>query len=296
MKPAESGLTGKGKRIVARNFARAAARYDHIAQFQRTVAERLLERLDVMRVTPELVLDLGCGTGSMSTGLKRRFPQATLLDIDLALPMLCQSRPRWFWQRRRRHWLCADAEALPLAEDCAGMAISNLMLQWCNSAHKAFEEIHRALRPQGLFIFSTLGPDTLLELRQSWAAVDEGVHVNDFLDLHDIGDLLLHAGLGEPVMEAERFTLTYDSGLGLMRDLKSLGAANANDGRRNSLTGKSRLQSMLAEYERFRADGRLPATYEVVFGHAWKAGGAAPAPRDGAQPVRWLQRPGQRSA
>ena len=262
----------KEKQRVAAAFNRAARGYDRIAQFQWTVAEQVLERLEFMRIDPRVVVDLGAGTGRAAEALAKRYRHACVLEVDAALDMLRTGRPRgWRRWRTRRRPLCADAEQLPLAPASADLVFSSLMLQWCNDPDAAFAEVHRVLRPGGLFIFSTLGPDTLMELRESWAAADGAVHVNEFIDMHDLGDGLVRAGLADPVMEVDRFTLTYGDVRALMRDLKNLGAGNANAGRRRTMTGKGRLQHMLAAYEAVRAEGRLPATYEVVFGHAWRA-------------------------
>lgn len=259
----------KEKRRVAAAFDRAARDYDALAEFQGTVADRLLQRLDYMRLAPETILDLGSGTGRAARMLAKRYPGARIIESDLAFGMLRRARGlgRWF---RRRTAVCADAELLPFADASVDLAFSSLMLQWCNDPANVFAELERVLRPGGLLIFSTLGPDTLRELRESWATADGDVHVNAFIDMHDLGDALVRTGLGEPVMEAERFTLTYGDGHALMRDLKSLGARNANAGRRRTLTGKGRLRDMLRAYETHRRDGRLPATYEVVYGHAWR--------------------------
>jgi len=254
----------KDKQRLAAAFDRAAPGYDAIADFQRVVAERLLERLEYMRLAPSAVLDLGAGTGRSARELGARYADAAIVEIDLAFGMLRV-------ERRSRRAVCADAERLPFADRSFDLVFSSLMLQWCNDPAAVFAELRRALRPGGLLIFSTLGPDTLSELRESWATADEDVHVNAFIDMHDLGDALVRAGMGEPVMETERFTLAYADGRALMRDLKSLGARNANVGRRRTLTGRGRLTAMLGAYEKYRHDGRLPATYEVVYGHAWRA-------------------------
>jgi malonyl-CoA O-methyltransferase len=166
---------------------------------------------------------------------------------------------------------------LPLADASVDLVFSNLMLQWCDDLDAAFAEIARVLRPRGLFTFTTLGPDTLVELRDAWRAADAGEHVIPFTDMHDIGDGLVRAGLAEPVLDVERMTLAYPDALALMRDLKAIGAHNANAGRARGLTGRRRLAAMQAAYERRRRDGVLPATYEVVFGQAWGPGTQAPA-------------------
>jgi malonyl-CoA O-methyltransferase len=161
-----------------------------------------------------------------------------------------------------------------------------LAIQWCNDLDQAFRELHRVMRPEGLLMFSTFGPDTLKELRAATSADQNHTHVSRFMDMHDIGDALVRAGFAAPVMDVERITLTYDDVRDLMRDLKAVGANNATEGRRRGLEGKSFLQRLAQGYERFRRDGKLPATYEVVYGHAWKPQ-AMPQVPDGIHPVTW---------
>jgi malonyl-CoA O-methyltransferase len=198
----------------------------------------------------------------------KKYSKAVLFGLDIAPAMLAIARKRTPWFRRLR-CICGDAEALPLADASCQLVFSNLTLQWCD-LERALGEFKRVLKPGGLLMFSTLGPDTLIELRRSWEAADAYNHVNAFIDMHDIGDALIRASLAEPVMDVERITITYQDVFGLMRDLKTLGAHNVSAGRAHSLTGKRRLQAMRAAYERFRRDdGLLPATYEVVYGHAW---------------------------
>lgn len=262
--------------LLRRNFDRAASGYDQVAALQRVVGSRLLERLDPIRLSPRCILDLGAGTGRLAAQLARRYAEAEVAQLDLAFNMLAESRRRK--SLTRRHFLCADAERLPLINACAEFVFSNLMLQWASRLDRALAEARRVLKPEGLILFSTLGPGSLAELRESWARVDDRVHVNAFIDMHDVGDALIRAGFADPVMETEDFTLLYEDGLALMRELQQLGASNVNQGRPRALTGKRKLQGMLAEYETRRRDGRLPATFEVVYGHAWAA--APPAPGD----------------
>lgn len=255
-------------------FDAAAANYDAVAVLQREVADRLFERLELLRMQPQTILDLGSGTGYCSHALHRHYPKARVVALDLSHAMLCQTRERFSrWQRLRGRCqtCCGDAQALPFADGSFDMIFSSLTLQWCNDLPRTFAEFHRVLRPGGVVQFTTLGPDTLKELRASWAAVDDGVHVNRFLDLHDVGDAMLAGGLAEPVLDMEHLTLTYRDCMGLMRDLKGIGAHNINPGRHNGLTGKTRLRGMMAAYEHYRrSDGLLPASYEIVYGHAWR--------------------------
>lgn len=253
-----------------RDFNGAAPDYDDIAVLQRRVSDGLIERLEMMAVHPGRVLDLGSGTGRSAYALGRLYRRARLIQADFAANMLRTARNRNRPIFSRHSFLCTDAESLPLSDACMDLVFSNLMLQWCSDPLRVFQEASRILKPGGLFIFSSLGPDTLRELRDSWKAVDDAIHVNVFIDMHDLGDALMRSGFEHPVMETEFFRLTYANVFGLMRDLKQLGANNVNLGRRRTLTGKGRLEAMIAEYEKSRRGDVLPATYEVVYGHAWK--------------------------
>ena len=251
-----------------RNFEQAAERYDSVAVLQREIADRLLERLDYVRLEPERVLDLGAGTGYAVDALHRRYRKARVIALDFAHGMLLQARRRGRWLRRPL-CLCADAEALPLADGAVDLIVSNATFQWCNGLDRTFAECLRVLRPGGLLMFTTFGPDTLKELRHAWAQVDGATHVSPFLDMHDVGDALMRARFADPVMDTERMTLTYPAVRELMQDLKILGAGNATTDRPRGLTGRARLAALDAAYEIHRSEGRLPASYEVVYGHAW---------------------------
>ncbi|KUJ72621.1 malonyl-ACP O-methyltransferase BioC [Thiomicrospira sp. WB1] len=269
---------------IQQHFNQAARTYDEAAVLQKRVAEDMDQRLDLVTLTPERILDLGAGTGFLSVKLQRRYPKASLLSLDLSPHMLQAARvrlgaqrPRW-WQKpfQRRPLpglLNADAHSLPLADHSVDLVMTNLMLQWCDDPDRVFAEIRRVLRPEGLFMFSSFGPDTLKELRQAWSNVDDREHVNTFIDMHDLGDALIRNGFGQPVMDTTHFTLTYDRPMGVLKDLKAIGATNATQGRAHGLTGKNRFQAMLKAYEGFRqtTDGQIPATFEVVQGHAWAA-------------------------
>jgi len=253
---------------VRRAFERASAEYDRAAVLQTNVRGRLLARLEYVKLAPIVIVDAGCGTGHASRALKRLYPRARVIALDIAPGMLhaAQRQRGWFHRFDR---VCADAVRMPLANASVDLLYSNLMLQWCNDPDAVLAEFERVLKPHGLLTFSTFGPDTLKELRAAWASVDDYTHVNRFLDMHDIGDALVRARLSEPVLDVERFTLTYDDALRLMKDLKAIGAHNVTVGRPAGLTGRGRLKAMMAAYEQQRTEGRLPATYEVVYGQAW---------------------------
>ncbi len=269
-------------RSVRSAFDRASSSYDHAAVLQTKVRKELLDRLQLVKLNPRLILDAGSGTGHASRALKRRFRRARVIALDVAPGMLhaATAQQRLFGRFDR---VCADAARLPLADASVDLIHSNLMLQWCNDLDAVFAEFRRVLRPHGLLTFTTFGPDTLKELRAAWQAADGHTHVNRFIDMHDIGDALMRAGLAEPVLDVENYTLTYADARELMRDLKAIGAHNVTAGRRRGLTGRRRLDAMLAGYEQYRREGRLPATYEVVFGQAWgRASEGGKASADGA--------------
>jgi len=274
---------------VRRAFSRAARDYDAAAVLQREVCQRMLERLDYIKLQPARVLDAGSGTGWGTRQLAQRYPAAQVVALDMALGMLQVARDQASWWRKlfagsQQSHLCADVEALPLAADSVGMAWSNLTLQWCNDLPATFRELHRVLKVDGLLMFSTFGPDTLKELRSAFHGVDGHSHINRFADMHDIGDMLAHSGFAEPVMDMEIITLTYDDVKSVMQDLRSIGAHNATAGRAQGMMGKAAWQTVLENYERHRSNGKLPATFEVVYGHAWK-----PKPQvtgDGAQIIQ----------
>ena len=277
------------KRSAWRSFGRVAPDYDAHDVLQREVLRRLVEHLDPIRIDPARVLDLGCGTGSSFAALRERFPRAMRIGIDASLPMLRRAARRGAWWKRvlgaAPVLACADAEQLPLAPACAQLAVSNLMLLWCDPV-RVFAQVARALEVGGLFLFSTCGPDTLKELRR---AFDDGhAHVHAFVDMHDLGDALVAAGFADPVMEMETITLEYSSVEALARELKGCGAHNALPGRPRGLGGRASWSAMAASYEKSRRDGALPATFEIVYGHAWKA-----APRtteDGRQVIAFRDR------
>jgi malonyl-CoA O-methyltransferase len=258
------------------SFDRASGSYEAAAALQARVAAELLERLDTFDFAPRVVLDLGSGTGRVTRELKRRYPRALVIALDVAPGMLREARRNQGLLRRFVR-LCADAQQLPLSDASVDLVFSSLMLQWCEPLELTFAEVRRVLRPAGFFAFSTFGPDTLSELRAAWAEVDGHTHVNRFTDVHEVGDALARTGLSEPVLDVDRIELAYPDVLGLMRDLKAIGAHNATSGRPRALAGRARLTRLAKAYEAFRRGDRLPATYEVIYGASWGAPERAPA-------------------
>lgn len=251
-----------------KSFGRAAESYDEVAVLQREIGERMLRRLDMVKMRPQNMLDLGSGTGTHTGQLLKKYPKSRVHAVDFALPMLRKTAAQGRWLKRPL-CVCADMEQLPIRTASMDLIYSNLAFQWANDLPALFAECLRILKPGGLLMFSTFGVDTLKELRFAWSAVDDLPHVSPFMDMHDIGDSLLQGGFAEPVMDVDQLKLTYDSVDQLMLDLKHLGAHNAVRGQFKGLTGKARMQAMRQAYEGFRQQDLLPASYEVVYGHAW---------------------------
>ncbi len=250
-------------------FERAADTYDAAAVLQREVGDRLLQRLEYIKQTPSSVLDLGAGTGYISKDLLQRYPKSKLVAVDIAQSMLKKTQ-------QHRHWLrkpavvCASAEALPFTDDAFDMVISNLMFQWCEDLPRVFMGVNRILKGNSLFTFTTFGPDTMRELRESWSQVDDYEHTSTFQDMHDVGDALMKSGFQQPVVDTEVITLTYQSLSDLMKDLKHIGATNASTNRNRGLTGRQKFKALEKAYQTFRTEeGLYPLTYEVVYGHGW---------------------------
>lgn len=282
------------------SFGRAANSYDAAAILQKQVREEMLSRLDLVNMQPQFILDAGCGTGAASLALQNKFKNAHVVSLDFALPMLQKTKQnlkdlglihalKKLFKPQAQHLLCADIENLPLANASVNLIWSNLAIQWCNNLDQVFEEFHRVLQPEGLLMFSTFGPDTLKELRVATQAEGQ-TSVSRFIDMHDIGDALVRAGFSAPVLDVERFTLTYDDVKSVMKDLKSIGAHNAAEGRARGLQGRGFLAELAKKYEQFRQhDGKLPATFEVVYGHAWR-GQDKQKNVDGVSPIAFKPR------
>ena len=268
---------------VRRAFSRSAASYDAAAQLQHAVEARLLESLDYLddpalqREPPQRVLDLGCGTGRASIAMQKRWPKAQIVSLDLALPMLRQARGT---SARSMGWLsnpfarkpaqvCADARALPLAEASVDVLFSNLCVQWVEDLDALFAGFRRVLKPNGLLLVSTFGPETLWELRDAFAHADAAPHVSPFADIAGFGDALVRAGFRQPVLDREEETTHYPDLPALMRELRAIGATNALASRRHTLTGRSRFATAASAYETHRDAQGLPATWETITAMAW---------------------------
>lgn len=265
-KATQARINQISKGDIARSFSRAANTYDDAAFFQRVAGERLLERLQYFKLQPSDILDLGCGTGHFTRELSRRYPSAKVIGADLAEGMIDFCRAR----SNQEDYVCADALKLPFESNSFDFVFSNLTIQWVEELPQLFQELNRVLKPEGLLLFTTLGPDTLYELKQSWAAVNDYQHVNNFIDMHHVGDAMLSARLSDPVVDNEPVVIGYNRAIELMRDLKNIGAHNIDSSRNHGLTSPRQLRKLEQEYSKFKMDdGQLPATYELVYGHAF---------------------------
>jgi malonyl-CoA O-methyltransferase len=239
----------------------------------------MLERLDYVKLAPRRILDAGSGPGRDALALRRRYPRAEVVALDRALPLL----PRRTWRERIFRTgtvaVCGAIERLPFADASFALVWSNLALHWVDEPLAALRELERVLAPEGLLMFSTLGPDTLKELRAAAGAA----RVHEFIDMHDIGDMLVAAGFHAPVMDMEMLRIDYASGLGLLQDLRASGQTNARRDRPRGLAGRgfrARLERALA--------ARMQSTYEVIYGHAWKRAPSPSAPA--AKTIRVFKR------
>jgi malonyl-CoA O-methyltransferase len=259
---------------VRRSFDLASGHDAAPMPLQTRIGNELLERLQYFRLEPRVIADVGCGVGGAARQLRRRYPRARVIAIDSAYLMARQARRRQrFW--RRFDCICADGRALPLAPHSVDLVFSNLMLQWCDDPGAFFSQVQRALRPGGLLLYSTLGPETLSELRSAWASADSASHVSAFADMTQLAGAMSHSGLSEPVMDREVQVLHYPDVQALMSELHAGGARHAASDRRRSLTGRGRLQKMLSAYEEYRADLGIPARWEILYGAAF-AGSVSP--------------------
>jgi malonyl-CoA O-methyltransferase len=265
------------RRQVARRFSRAAPTYAEGDFLVREIDRRMQERLDYVSLQPKRIVDLGCSRGGSFAGISARYPEAELIGLDISPAMLAagrQQRPGWQrWLGIGRNAeplrLAADAAHLPLQARSAALVWSNLLLHWLDDPIPALAEAHRVLEVGGLLMFSTLGPDTLKELRSAFA--DGYAHTQRFPDMHDLGDMLVGCGFADPVMDMEVVTLTYDDFDTMLAELRAAGSSCAMKARRHGLTGRQAWAGARAGYEGLRREGRLPATFEVIYGHAWKA-------------------------
>ena len=250
------------KARIKQAFGAASVTYDNVAGLQRTVCKELLQSIDATKLSGTL-LDLGCGTGFLTSELLARSNHETTIALDIALSML-QTTQNKLADKRDVIYVCADAEQLPLAEQSIDSVFSNLALQWCRNLEAVFTGIKRALKPEGQLVFSTFGPQTLHELKSAWIEIDNYNHVNAFYSETRLKQFLQQAGFKHIQIKSKFYTPRYDSVWILMQELKHLGAHHVIAGRNKKITTKKAMQQMISAYEKHRVRGQIPATFEVI--------------------------------
>ena len=266
---ASTDTSGLRARDVRRRLDSAASSFDDADFVHGATRDGLLARIRPMNAEAAIVVDLGAATGSAVPLLQKRFRRARVIAVDSSESMLRVARSKRSLLSKQRE-VQADASALPFADASVDVVFSNLMLPWLDRPETVFGEVARVLREHGLFAFATLGPDSLLEIREAWQAVDGGTHVRQFPDMHDIGDALLRAGLRDPVLDVDRLSVSYGSSEALFRDLTAVGARNSLRRRRQGLMGRDRLQRFVDSL--FAAGTACSLTLELVYGHCWGGG------------------------
>ncbi len=262
------------KELISKDFSNAADTYDAAAIVQQEICNRAVERLQMLKLEPETILDIGSGTGKSTRGLQKQYPSAHVISSDVALPMLEQLKQRQPPLQQAASTLCCDAEKISIKDESLDLVFSTSTFQWCEELQQVFAECWRILKPNGVLVFTTFGPDTLKELRQSWALVDQQIHVHSFMDMHHVGDLLLASLYSDPVVDMEVITIEYQDSRQLLRDLKATGSRGKFSGETgvDGLMGKRKFQKFEQAYEQFRQkNGLLPASYEVIYGYARKS-------------------------
>lgn len=260
----------KLKAEICNSFNRAASSYEKAAQVQNAIGEQLFSRLSLLKIQPKYILDIGCGSGLFTQKLKEFYPKAHIIGLDLAHAMLKESKAKQGWFKK---WgtINADMHKLPFANNQFDLIFSNQALHWSDDMQSLLLEIYRVMAKDACLMFSTLGPDTFKELRQAFAEIDEHSHVNDFLDMHDLGDMVLANKFVDPVIDMDMLTAHYPSSLSLLQSLKKQGVKNISANRKKSLTGKSLYTALKLAMQKFTTpDNMQPLTYEVVYGHAWR--------------------------
>ena len=247
---------------IKRSFAAASKTYDRVAELQRTVGRELLQAIDTNHLTGTL-LDLGCGTGFLTGELLARSRYETMIALDIALPMLQATQAKLADQSNIKY-VCADAEHLPLGGQCIDGVLSNLALQWCRNLDAVFTDIKRVLKPEGLLVFSTFGPQTLHELKSAWATVDDHSHANEFYSEAQLKHFLLQAEFKNSQVKSTVYISRYQSVWTLMQELKHLGAQHVVAGRNKKITTKTAMQKMITAYEKHKVSDQIPATFEVI--------------------------------
>lgn len=258
------------KQLITAAFNRVAKKYESAAQIQNEIGNRLFERLHLLKIQPKYILDLGCGSGYFTNKLKKLYPKAYIVSLDIAHDMLSQVKLKQNWFKT---WgiVNADMHKLPFANGQFDLIFSNQVVHWSEDIKGLMVEVNRVMAKNACLMFTTLGPDTFYELKKSFAELDNFSHVNDFLDMHDLGDIVQSANYVDPVIDMDMLTAHYDSLEGLLRSLKNQGVVNISAKRNTSLSGKSTFKKLALVMQKFITESNMyPLTYEIVYGHAWK--------------------------
>lgn len=271
-----------------RRFDRAAADFPRADFVHRHAADGMLERMSPMLVDVGHILDAGAANGAASRALAKRFRGSRVISLDASLPMLRQARQSRSRFSRIRE-VQADAMLPPLKTGSVDLVFANMLLPWIDDIPALFGSVARVLRKGGLFVFSSLGPDSLAELREAWQSVDDDEHVITFSDMHEIGDALVKYGLREPVLDVDWLTVTYDDLPSLFADLTATGSRNTLRGRRRTLAGRRTFERLRDKLSHRFGGGPLELPLELVFGHAW-GGGPPMAPGEYALDVARIGR------
>jgi malonyl-CoA O-methyltransferase len=254
---------------ISKSFNKSAIGYEALAKVQQEIGSRLFERLQYLKINPQRILDLGCGPGFFSYELKKRYPKAQVFGLDLAYGMLHQAKKKQSW---RRSWslVAADMNHMPFADASFDLIFANQVIHWGGPLAQVFRELNRIMSVHGCLMFSTLGPDTFKELKSAWTGANQYAHVNEFPDMHDVGDCLMSEHFLDPVMDMELLSIHYETLSQLVKSLKSQGVRNIHQERNQGLTGKSSWQQFEKNYALMQINEKYPLSYEVVYGHAWK--------------------------
>jgi malonyl-CoA O-methyltransferase len=253
-------------KTVRRHLKRAHRTFNQTAVLRREVAKRLEERLDFMKIAPRTILNIGARLGYLAGLLQQRFASATLITLEQVADLLTD---QIYFKDIVHKPIASGYQQLPFQDHSIDLIVSNLALHYSDNMTQCMAEFYRVLKPNGLLLFSTVGPDTLKELRDSFTTVDDQAHVYSFIDMHDLGDVLLQQGFVDPVMDAQMISMRYLTVKDLLHDLHGVGAQNALVNRQQGLMGKNKWQQMLAHYDTLRIEGLIPASFEIVYGSAW---------------------------
>lgn len=264
------------KKFKKKIFDRAAFTYDDYAVLQNKIIDNLFKRMDLITLNPEIAIDLGCGTGRVSKILHNKFTNLDLINFDLSEGMLSFAKNKNsnnlfpFLRKKKNSYICGDIDYLPFKNESFDLIWSSSAFQWSNNINSSFKQVLNILKPGGLFIFSTFGPNTLNELGKISEEIFDTSTINNFFDFNIIGDLLKNSGFKDSVLDVENYVLTYQNPKNLLIDLKKIGATAGEIDHNRGLVGKNFISKYLKSYEKFKENNLYPATYEVIYGYAWK--------------------------